>query len=514
MNKPVRVRFAPSPTGALHIGGVRTALFNYLFAKQHNGKFLIRIEDTDQERFVPGAEAYIFDTLAWLGLTPDESPVAGGEFAPYRQSERKAIYQQYVQELLAKGHAYYAFDTKEEIEAMRTRLEEAKSTNPSYNALTRNQMKNSLTLSADETKAWLQSGKPYIIRMKTPPREEIRFEDMIRGWQNVHSSTLDDKVLIKQDGLPTYHFANVVDDYLMQISHVFRGEEWLPSAPSHILLYQFFGWEAAMPAFAHLPLILAPDGSKLSKRKANEYNIPVFPLSWANEESSETIEGYREAGYLPEALINFLALLGWNPGTEQEFFSVEDLIPVFKIEQINKAGARFDIEKAKWYNQHYLKQKPESELADLLLRSAESQQFKYAGDLKNSVGKITILMKDRATFPAQMWLDALFLFEAPTEYEAEIVSKKWNQETADFIKGLQDYLAAYKGEWSSENIKHAIHDFADKQGLKVGKFMQGLRLVITGLGAGPDLMLILEIIGQQETISRLNKALLNPTLKS
>ncbi len=499
MNKPVRVRFAPSPTGALHIGGVRTALYNYLFARQHGGQFLVRIEDTDQERFVEGAEKYIFDTLRWLGISPDESPETGGEFAPYRQSERKAIYAEYIQILLDRGHAYYAFDTKEEIEDLRNRLEEAKSNNPSYNALTRQQMKNSLTLPAEEVKRRLEAGEPYIIRLKTPPREEIRFQDMIRGAQFVHSSTLDDKVLIKQDGLPTYHFANVVDDYLMKITHVFRGEEWLPSAPSHILLYQFFGWEAEMPLFAHLPLILAPDGSKLSKRKANEYGIPVFPLNWFNEETKETIEGFHEAGYLPEALLNFLALIGWNAGTEQELFTLEELIPLFKIEQIHKAGAKFDIEKAKWYNEHYLRHKDNEALA-LLVQATNP-------NIDNTLAeKLVVLMKDRATFPADMWQKVPYIFEAPSAYDAEVVGKKWNVETTQFIQDLLEYVGKYAGEWNAEAIKHFIHEVAETKALKVGKFMQGLRVATTGVGQGADLMLILEILGKAETEKRWQKA--------
>ncbi len=502
MERPVRVRFAPSPTGALHIGGVRTALYNYLFARQHGGKFLVRIEDTDQERFVEGAEEYIYETLHWLGIPADESSEVGGEYAPYRQSERKEIYAKYIQILLEKGHAYYAFDTKEEIEDLRNRLEAAKSTNPSYNALTRQQMKNSLTLPAEEVQRRLEAGEPHVIRLKTPPREEIRFHDLIRGAQYIHSSTLDDKVLIKQDGLPTYHFANVVDDYLMRITHVFRGEEWLPSAPSHILLYQFFGWEAEMPLFAHLPLILAPDGSKLSKRKASEYGIPVFPLFWHNHETQEDIKGYRENGYLPEALINFLALIGWNAGTEQEIFSLEELVPLFKIEQIHKAGARFDIEKAKWYNEHYLRHKDNTELASLLIES--SLLTPEGGISAELAGKLVVLMKDRATFPADMWQKVPYLFHAPTEFDATVTgdSKKWHDEAKNFIKELSEKLTDFTQDWTAESIKHFIHEVAEAKALKVGKFMQAIRTATTGAGQGPDLMLILEILGKTETQAR------------
>lgn len=355
----VRVRFAPSPTGALHIGGVRTALYNYLLARKLKGTMILRIEDTDQNRFVPGAEDYIRKSLEWVGIRIDEGVGPGGPFAPYRQSERKAIYKQYAQQLIDSGAAYYAFDTEEELDAMRERLKNAGVAIQQYNSITRMEMRNSLTLPPDEVKSLIDSGTPCVIRLKVPRKEEVRLNDLIRGWVMVHSSQIDDKVLMKSDGMPTYHLANVVDDYLMKITHVIRGEEWLPSAPLHVLLYKFLGWEKQMPQFAHLPLLLKPDGNgKLSKRDADRLGFPIFPLTWTDPETGETTIGYKEAGYLPEAFINFLAFLGWNPGTPQEIFSLEELINEFSLERINKAGARFDILKAQWYNQHYLKQKP------------------------------------------------------------------------------------------------------------------------------------------------------------
>jgi glutamyl-tRNA synthetase len=351
MEREVRVRFAPSPTGALHIGGLRTALYNFLLARKTGGKFIIRIEDTDQNRFVPGAEEYIMNAMAWCGIVPDESPATGGPYAPYRQSERKPMYMEYAQRLIDEGNAYYAFDTPEELEAMRERLKAAKVATPQYNAITRMTMKNSLTLPEDEVKAKLASGEPYVIRLKVPRKEEVRLNDLIRGWVMVHSSTIDDKVLMKSDGMPTYHLANIVDDHLMKITHVIRGEEWLPSAPLHVLLYKFLGWEDTMPKFAHLPLLLKPDGNgKLSKRDAEMHGFPLFPFEWKDPATGSVAAGFREDGYLPDALVNFLAFLGWNPGTQQEIFSMEELIEAFSVERIGKSGTKFDINKTKWYN--------------------------------------------------------------------------------------------------------------------------------------------------------------------
>src|SRR5688500_14085852 len=374
--REVRVRFAPSPTGALHIGGVRTALYNFLLARQNKGTMILRIEDTDQNRYVPGAEEYILQSLAWVGITIDEGVGVGGPYAPYRQSERKPMYKQYAQQLIDNGYAYYAFDTEQDLETMRERLKTAGVASPQYNSITRMQMRNSLTLLEDEVKALLDAQTPYVVRLKVPRKEEVRLNDMIRGWVMVHSSQIDDKVLMKSDGMPTYHLANVVDDYLMKISHVIRGEEWLPSAPLHVLLYKFLGWEKQMPEFAHLPLLLKPDGNgKLSKRDADRLGSPIFRLTWQDPETKEVATGYKEAVYLPEAFINFLAFLGWNPGTTQEIFSIEELVQEFSLERINKAGARFDILKAQWYNQHYLRQKPFEELADFLLESLRKENI-------------------------------------------------------------------------------------------------------------------------------------------
>jgi glutamyl-tRNA synthetase len=375
--RDVRVRFAPSPTGALHIGGVRTALYNYLLARQNNGTMILRIEDTDQARYVPGAEEYILEALKWVGVKIDEGVGVGGPHAPYRQSERKPMYMQYAQKLVDEGNAYYAFDTEEDLDVMRERLKTAGVALPQYNSITRMQMRNSLTLLDDEVKALLAAGTPYVIRLKVPRKEEVRLNDLIRGWVMIHSSQIDDKVLMKSDGMPTYHLANVVDDYLMKISHVIRGEEWLPSAPLHVLLYKYLGWEADMPQFAHLPLLLKPTGDgKLSKRDADQMGFPIFPLDWIDPNTGEKATGFRESGYLPEALVNFLAFLGWNPGTTQEIFSMEELIKAFSVERIGKAGAKFDIHKAQWFNQQYLRAKPNELLAEYLMESLGREKIK------------------------------------------------------------------------------------------------------------------------------------------
>jgi glutamyl-tRNA synthetase len=512
-NRPVRVRFAPSPTGGLHIGGVRTALFNYLFAQKHNGTFFLRIENTDQTRYVEGAEAYIFNALDWLGLNPSESPIHGGAFSPYRQSERKEIYQKYAMQLIESGFAYYAFDTPQQLEAMKQRLIASGASNPSYNSLTRMQMSNSLTLSKEEVKENLASGMPYVIRIKMPAKDEIRFFDMIRGWQKFHSSQLDDKVLMKSDGMPTYHLANVVDDYLMQTSHVIRGEEWLPSAPTHVLLYKYLGWEAQMPQWVHLPLILKPDlkdekgqviekkHGKLSKRDAIDMGFPIFPLDW------QEVKGYKESGYLPEALINFLALLGWNPGNEQEIFSLEELIQGFSIEKIHKAGAKFEIEKAKWFNQHYLRAKTEAELLPALKADLEANHLLKPDWDEAKLLKICTLMKERATFPQDLWQEAMYLFQAPTTMDEKAKEKNWNETSIAFVKSLAEELENFGGEWSFDNIKHILHELVEKQGLKFGKVMPAVRLALSGLGGGPDLAGIMEIIGKTETLARLNKAI-------
>lgn len=494
----VRVRFAPSPTGPLHIGGVRTALYNYLFAQKMGGKMLLRVEDTDQTRFVPGAEEYILEALNWIGIKIDEGQGVGGPDSPYRQSERKDIYRRYADQLLEAGKAYYAFDTAEELEDMRKRLEDAKVDNPSYNAVTRMQMKNSLTLSKEEVAERIANGDPHVIRLKVPLKEEIRFKDIIRDWVVVHSSTIDDKVLLKSDGMPTYHLANIVDDHLMGITHVIRGEEWLPSAPLHILLYRAFGWKA--PEFAHLPLLLKPEGNgKLNKRDGLLGNFPVFPLKWTDPFTGDQARGFREDGYFPEALVNFLAFLGWNPGTEQEIFSMSELVESFSLDKIHKAGARFMVDKAKWFNQHYLKQKSEEELAALIQLPASASPA--------IAPKLVQLMKDRVTFPQEIVSEVPFIFEAPANYDEEIVKTKWNDDARKALGAIKTAIEGMNTEdFVAQNIHDTIFPALEAAGLKPGKVMQAFRLSITGVGKGPDLMLTLEILGKDEVIARIIKA--------
>ena len=502
--REVRVRFAPSPTGALHIGGVRTALYNFLLARKMKGTMILRIEDTDQNRFVPGAEEYIQKSLEWVGIKIDEGVGVGGPYAPYRQSERKEIYKQYAQQLIDSGAAYYAFDTEEELDAMRERLKTAGVAIQQYNSITRMEMRNSLTLKPEEVKDLIDAGTPYVIRLKVPRKEEVRLNDLIRGWVMVHSSQIDDKVLMKSDGMPTYHLANVVDDYLMKISHVIRGEEWLPSAPLHVLLYKFLGWEKEMPQFAHLPLLLKPDGNgKLSKRDADRLGFPIFPLTWKDPESGEVAIGYKEAGYLPEAFINFLAFLGWNPGTTQEIFSIEELIQEFSLERINKAGAKFDILKAQWYNQHYLRQKPVEELAAFLLKSLAAQNIDCP---KDKAEKIAAVMQDRVTFPQDFWEQGRYFFSAPRAYDESVISKKWN---ADAVKVFTAYKDAVEGlpALDASIAKETLEKVTAATGVGTGKILQALRVVITGVGGGPDLMMIMEIIGKSEVAKRIDHAL-------
>jgi glutamyl-tRNA synthetase len=502
--REVRVRFAPSPTGALHIGGVRTALYNYLLARQHKGTMILRIEDTDQNRYVPGAEEYIVKSLEWAGIKIDEGVGVGGPHAPYRQSERKHIYQQYAQQLLDEGNAYYAFDSEEELDAMRQRLKEAGVDNQQYNSITRMQMRNSLTLSDQEVKNLLASGTPYVIRLKVPRKEEIRLNDLIRGWVMVHSSQIDDKVLMKSDGMPTYHLANVVDDYLMKISHVIRGEEWLPSAPLHVLLYKYLGWEKDMPQFAHLPLLLKPDGNgKLSKRDADKQGFPIFPLTWKDPASGEIAMGYKEAGYLPEALINFLAFLGWNPGTEQEIFSMEELIPAFSLERINKAGARFDIQKAQWYNQQYLRSKSEAELTKYLLESLSKENVKC--DIETAL-KIVTIMKDRVTFPQDFWQQAKFLFSRPETFDEGVINKKWNGDVVKVLTAFRESLAGIQN-LNADQAKAKLEEVCVSLEIGTGKILQALRVALTGAGGGPDLMMIMEILGSDQIVKRIDDAI-------
>jgi glutamyl-tRNA synthetase len=502
--RDVRVRFAPSPTGALHIGGVRTALYNYLLARQNKGTMILRIEDTDQTRYVPGAEEYIQKSLEWVGIKIDEGVGVGGPYAPYRQSERKHIYKEHAQVLVEKGHAYYAFDTEQELEEMRERLKAAGVTTPQYNSITRTQMRNSLTLPEDETQKLIASGVPYVIRLKVPLKEEVRLNDLIRGWVMIHSSQVDDKVLMKSDGMPTYHLANVVDDYLMKISHVIRGEEWLPSAPAHILLYKFFGWENEMPQFAHLPLLLKPDGNgKLSKRDADKMGFPIFPLTWKDPATGEVAEGYKESGYLPDALINFLAFLGWNPGTTQEIFSMDELVHEFSIERIGKAGARFDILKAQWFNQHYLRSKSNDVLAGYLLQSLKEVQIECSHE---KAIKIVTLMKERVTFPQDFWGQGKFLFIEPTAFDESVASKRWNEEAIKVITAFRDAVSQLEN-LDGNTAKSALETVTTSLGIGTGKIMQALRLSVTGAGGGPDLMIIMEIIGRSEVVKRIDYAL-------
>jgi glutamyl-tRNA synthetase len=508
--REVRVRFAPSPTGALHIGGVRTALYNYLFARKMGGKMLLRIEDTDQTRFVPGAEDYIKQSLAWVGIELDESPWVGGPNAPYRQSERKPMYMDYALQLINAGHAYYAFDTAEELDAMRERLKAAKVASPQYNSITRMQMRNSVTLPEDEVKALLASGAPYVIRLKVPRKEEVRLNDMIRGWVMVHSSTIDDKVLMKSDGMPTYHLANVVDDHLMGISHVIRGEEWLPSAPLHVLLYQYLGWADTMPQFAHLPLLLKPDGNgKLSKRDADLQGFPVFPLKWIDPATGNETLSFKEEGYLAEAMTNFLAFLGWNPGTTQEMFSMQELIEAFSIERVGKSGTKFDINKAKWFNQQYIKQTSDENLAEYLTIGLQNIGIECD---KDRAVQISSLMKERITFPKDLAKEAVYFFEAPTVYDEAVAKSKWTAEAVDVITSFAESLSAIEGLLSAEQAKTIFHDILEAKGIKMGKVLQALRLATTGVGMGPDLMQIIAILGAQETSTRLKTAIAKLTV--
>ena len=500
----VRVRFAPSPTGPLHIGGVRTALYNYLFAKNKGGKFILRIEDTDQARFVEGAEQYIIESLKWCGIEFDESVVAGGEFGPYKQSERKAMYLPYAEQLVKDGFAYYAFDNSEELTAMRERMKAAGVPSPQYNAVTRTTMQNSLALSEDEVTKRRQAGEAYVIRIKMPRNEEVKLNDIIRGWVVVNTNNMDDKVIFKSDGMPTYHLANVVDDYLMKISHVIRGEEWLPSAPLHVLLYRYLGWEDVMPQFAHLPLILKPDGNgKLSKRDGDRLGFPVFPTEWMNPETKEISSGYRESGYIKEAFINMLSFLGWNPGTTQEIFSMEELIESFSLERVGKAGAKFDFDKTRWFNQQYLRAKSKEELAqDLQLILKENGV--EAED--NFVETVCEQLKERATFVKDMWEEGKYYFLSPTSYDEKTIRKKWKEDTPKYVSELKNRLAEL-ADFSSESIEIEFKKYLEENELGMGKLLPAFRVCLTGLGMGPSLFDIASLLGKEETIKRMETAL-------
>jgi glutamyl-tRNA synthetase len=505
MEKRVRVRFAPSPTGGLHMGGVRTALFNYLFAKKHKGDFILRIEDTDQTRFVQGAEEYIVEALKWCGIPPNEgvgfgSADGGGSHKPYRQSERKelGIYKKYADKLIASGHAYYAFDTEEELDAMRKRLEAAKVVAPQYNAVTRQNMRNSLTLPEDEVKRLLSSGASHVVRLKVPRNEEIRFHDIIRGWVTVHSGQVDDKVLLKSDGMPTYHLAHIVDDIEMQISHAVRGEEWLPSAPAHILIYRYLGLENEMPKLAHLPLILNPDGNgKISKREAR---FPVFPLSWKDPREEKPYLGYREAGYYPEAFVNILALLGWNPGNNQEIMSLDEMASLFDFEKVNKSGAKFDPEKAKWFNQQYLRKKGDEELAKEFKPILKEKGFEVSDEFLVAFCK---LVKEKVQFVHEFWDHGKYVFIAPESYDEKVMAKKWNEKSKEVFTAVLNKFKSLSG-WTTENITKTFHE-AEAEAGKVD--MQLLRVLVTGVAGGPQLFDMLALVGKEGTVERLEKAL-------
>jgi glutamyl-tRNA synthetase len=499
MSENVRVRFAPSPTGPLHIGGLRTALFNYLFAKKHNGTFILRIEDTDQNRYVEGAEAYIIEALNWCGIPFDEGPGKEDGFGPYRQSERKGMYKNYAMQLVEKGKAYFAFDSAEQLDFHRKDHEE-KGKTFIYNWHNRLKLSNSLSLSSDEVQAKLNAGEDYVIRFKSPQDEEMVLNDIIRGEIKIDTNILDDKVLFKSDGMPTYHLANIVDDHLMQISHVIRGEEWLPSLALHQLLYDAFGWNA--PQFAHLPLIMKPVGKgKLSKRDGEKGGFPVFPLSWNQS------EGYREAGFFPEAVVNFLALLGWNPGTEQEIFSLQELVSTFSLERVNKSGARFDPEKNNWYNQQWLQLKSDEELAELFIQNHDGRLsgVETLND-KGYVTKVVSLIKERATFVSDFWELSDYFFKTPTEYNEKAVRKQWKEDTPEIMKEVASVLEGIT-DFTSSNIETIIKDWIGKKELSFGKVMPPFRLVIVGDMKGPHLFDILELIGKEESIQRIKNAI-------
>lgn len=502
--KNVRVRFAPSPTGPLHMGGVRTALFNYLFAKKNNGTFILRIEDTDQTRYVEGAEKYIIEALSWCGIKPDEGIGFGdGEYGPYRQSERKAIYKEYSKKLIDGGRAYYAFDTPDELSAIRTLYEAEKKTFV-YNQNTRKELNNSLALSKDAVNAKIAKGEPYVVRFKMPENETVSITDCVRGEVSFNTDDLDDKILFKADGLPTYHLANVVDDYLMKITHVIRGEEWLPSLPLHTLLYKALGWESDRPEFAHLPLILKPMGKgKLSKRDGDKLGFPVFPLQWTDPKTGEISSGYREDGYLPEAFVNMLALLGWNPGNEQEIFSLEDLGHLFSLDRVGRSGSKFDPEKTKWFNHQYLASMDDGKLAELFMPMLHEKGIE--ADLKQ-VAHICGLVKERATFISDLWDQSSFFFEAPTEYHEKTVRKRWKEQTPGLMQQLIDVLKNTE-TFDAAHTEAAVKEWITKNELGMGAIMNAFRLAIVGEGKGPHMFDIIAVLGKDETVKRLKKAI-------
>ena len=500
MERKVRVRFAPSPTGPLHIGGVRTALFNYLFARRHGGDIILRIEDTDSNRFVPGAEDYINEAFAWLGIKFDEGVREGGNFGPYRQSERRDIYRKYVKQLLDDGKAYVAFDTPEELEAKRAEIK-----NFQYDAHTRMQMRNSLTLPAEDVKRMIDGGEKYVVRFLVEPNRDVKVNDLVRGEVVINSSILDDKVLYKSaDDLPTYHLANIVDDHLMEITHVIRGEEWLPSAPLHVLLYEAFGWADTMPSFVHLPLLLKPDGKgKLSKRDGDRLGFPVFPLEWKDPKTGEISSGYRESGYLPEAVINFLALLGWNPGNDQEVMSMDELIHSFDLSRCSKSGAKFDYEKGKWFNHHYIQAMDNKEAAALFMPILESHGVKADPAY---VEKVVAMMKDRATFIKDLWNLCSFFFIAPTEYDEKTRKKRWKEDSATQLAELIEVLRT-REPFDIEGTEEEVKAWIESKGYHLGNIMNATRLALVGEGKGPHIFDITEALGKEESIRRIQRAI-------
>ena len=499
----VRVRFAPSPTGPLHIGGVRTALYNYLFARQQGGKMILRIEDTDQTRFVPGAEQYIIEALDWLGIQFDEGVHIGGPYGPYRQSDRKPMYRQYADQLIRDGWAYYAFDRPEALEAKRKEYEAEKKTFQ-YDCNTRSQMENSLSLGMEEAQRRIDAGDPYVVRFKFPEGIDITVHDLIRGDVTMNSRLLDDKVLFKSDGMPTYHLANIVDDHTMEITHVIRGEEWLPSAPLHVMLYKAFGWEDTMPQFAHLPLLLKPEGNgKLSKRDGDRLGFPVFPLEWHDPKSGEISSGYREKGYLPQAVVNMLALLGWNPGTEQEIMSMDELIKLFNIEHISKNGAKFNLDKAKWFNHEYFQKLGDEEVASYL--EAQLKEHGICAE-HDYVVKVAGMMKERITFPSELWETCCYFFQAPTEYNEKDVAKRWTPDMHIHMQKVIDILNTVPFEHDAIH-KALLDDYIAANGLNTGKVMNSLRIAVVGRTVGPDMITLVLTIGKEETIRRVERAI-------
>ncbi len=514
--RKVRVRFAPSPTGPLHIGGVRTALYNYLFARQNGGDMILRIEDTDQTRFVPGAEDYIIEALDWLGIKFDEGVHIGGNYGPYRQSDRKPMYRQYAEQLIRDGWAYYAFDKPEALDAKRKEYEAQKKTFQ-YDCNTRSSMENSLSLPADEVQRRIDSGEPYVVRFKFPNNIDITVHDLIRGDVTMNSNLLDDKVLFKSDGMPTYHLANIVDDHTMEISHVIRGEEWLPSAPLHVMLYLAFGWEDTMPQFAHLPLLLKPDGNgKLSKRDGDRLGFPVFPLDWHNPETGELSSGYRERGYLPEAVVNMLALLGWNPGNDQEILSMDELIQQFSIEHISKSGAKFNIEKAKWFNHEYLQKCSDERIAQMFLPQLEEHGIKVADTESNNfqlstfnfqyVIKVCGMMKERISFPSELWDQTHYFFVAPTQYDPKAVAKRWKPGMTTHMAKVIEILNTVPFEYDAIH-QALLEDYIKGNELNMGQIMNSLRLAVVGTTVGPDMLTLVMTIGKEETIARVQRAI-------